>query len=56
MADRACFAYPLADANVFWDVVPGARLGFEYANFNDQYVDGVHAINNRFQFSGFFIF
>lgn len=45
-----------ADANVFWDVVPGARLGFEYANFNDQYVDGVHAINNRFQFSGFFIF
>ena len=44
------------DANLFWDIVPGARVGFEYANFNDQYVDGVHAINNRFQLSGFFIF
>jgi hypothetical protein len=44
------------DANVFWDVVPGARLGFEYANYNDEYVDGVHAINNRFQLSGYFIF
>lgn len=44
------------DANLFWDIVSGARVGFEYANFNDQYVDGAHAINNRFQFSGFFIF
>ena len=44
------------DGNLFWDVVPGARLGFEYANFNDQYVDGVHAINNRYQLSGYFIF
>jgi hypothetical protein len=44
------------DVNLFWDVVPGARLGLEYANFNDEYVDGVHAINNRFQGSGFFIF
>ncbi len=44
------------DGNIFWDVVAGARLGFEYANFNDQYVDGVHAMNNCFQFSGFFIF
>ena len=44
------------DVNVFWDIISGARLGLEYANFNDQYVDGVHAINNRFQLSGFFIF
>ncbi len=44
------------DANVFWQVVPGVRFGFEYANFNDRYVDGVTAINNRFQFSGFFVF
>lgn len=44
------------DVNVFWQAVPGVRFGFEYANFNDQYVDGVHAINNRFQGSGFFIF
>jgi hypothetical protein len=58
--------YPLAatvrnaetffDVNLFWDIISGARVGLEYANFNDQYVDGAHAINNRFQFSGFFIF
>ena len=44
------------DVNLFWDIISGARLGLEYANFNDQYVDGVHALNNRFQLSGFFIF
>jgi hypothetical protein len=44
------------DANLFWQAVPGVRFGFEYANFNDEYGDGAHAINNRFQFSGFFIF
>jgi hypothetical protein len=44
------------DANIFWDIISGARVGFEYANFNDRYVDGIHATNNRFQFSGFYIF
>jgi hypothetical protein len=44
------------DANLFWQAVPGVRFGFEYANFNQEYGDGVHAINNRFQGSGFFIF
>jgi len=44
------------DVNLFWDIVSGARAGFEYANFNDQYADGVHAINNRLLLSGFFIF
>jgi hypothetical protein len=44
------------DVNAFWQVVPGVRFGLEYANFNDEYADGVHAINNRFQGSGFFVF
>jgi hypothetical protein len=44
------------DVNLFWQAVPGVRFGFEYANFNDEYGDGVHAINNRFVGSGFFIF
>ncbi|MGH7269983.1 MAG: hypothetical protein ACREJ3_06090 [Polyangiaceae bacterium] len=44
------------DANVFWDPVPAVRLGLEYANFNDKYADGQHAINHRAQMSGFFIF
>jgi hypothetical protein len=45
-----------ADGNLFWQIVPAARLGAEYAYFNDQYVDGVHGLNNRFQLSGWFIF
>jgi hypothetical protein len=44
------------DVNLFWQAVPGVRFGFEYANYNDAYGDGVHAINNRFVGSGFFIF
>jgi hypothetical protein len=44
------------DVNAFVDPVPGARLGLEYANFNDMNVNGIHAINHRIQFSGFFIF
>ena len=43
------------DVNFFADV-GAVRLGAEYANFNDQYVDGVHAINHRVQVSGFFLF
>lgn len=44
------------DVNLFGDVVPGVRLGLEYANFNDRYADGVHAVNHRVQASGFFLF
>jgi hypothetical protein len=44
------------DVNLFMDVTPAMRLGFEYANFNDQYEDGIHAINHRGQFSAFYIY
>jgi hypothetical protein len=44
------------DVNFFADVAEPVRLGFEYANFHDHYVDGVSAINHRFQLSGFFLF
>jgi len=44
------------DVNLFVDPVPAVRIGAEYANFNDVYVDGTHAINHRVQLSGFFIF
>jgi hypothetical protein len=44
------------DANLFFQIVPAARLGAEFAVFNDTYVDGVHAVNDRFQLSGWFIF
>jgi hypothetical protein len=44
------------DANLFMDVTPALRLGLEYANFNDKYVDGVHSINHRGQFSAWFIY
>jgi hypothetical protein len=44
------------DANIFADVTPAFRLGAEYAYSNDHYVDGVDAINHRFQFSAFYIF
>jgi hypothetical protein len=45
-----------ADGNIFWQIVPAARVGAEYANFNDKYVDGFHGVNNRFQLSAFLIF
>jgi hypothetical protein len=44
------------DVNIFADVAEPVRLGFEYANFQDHYVDGITAINHRFQFSAFFLF
>ncbi|HTB77598.1 MAG TPA: hypothetical protein VK762_30350, partial [Polyangiaceae bacterium] len=44
------------DVNLFVDPLPAVRVGAEYANFNDTYVDGQHAINHRVQVSGFFIF
>jgi hypothetical protein len=44
------------DVNLFGDLAPSTRFGIEYANYNTMYVDGVHAINHRVQFSGFFMF
>jgi hypothetical protein len=44
------------DVNLFADMTPAIRWGLEYANTNSMYVDGVHAINHRIQFSGFIIF
>jgi hypothetical protein len=44
------------DFNVFGDVTKSTRIGLEYANFNDRYADGIHAINHRVQLSGYFIF
>ena len=45
-----------ADGNLFMDVTPAVRLGFEYAYFSQTYVDGVNATNHRFQLSGYFMF
>jgi hypothetical protein len=44
------------DANLFTDVTPSVRLGLEYAQFIDHYVNGNSPTNQRVQFSGFFIF
>jgi hypothetical protein len=44
------------DVNVFSQLTPAFRIGVEYANFNDFYVDGTHAINHRVQASGFLVF
>jgi hypothetical protein len=44
------------DVNLFVVPAPALRIGVEYANFNNQYVDGKHAINHRGQLSGFFVF
>jgi hypothetical protein len=54
--NKAMSKYDWFDVNVFVDPVPAVRVGFEYSNFNTQYVDGVHAIDHRGQLSGFFIF
>ena len=44
------------DANVFVDPLDSLRVGLEFAQFLDHYVDGFTATNNRVQLSGFFIF
>jgi hypothetical protein len=44
------------DVNLFYDPVPSVRLGVEFAEFLDHYVDGFTATNMRGQFSGFFLF
>jgi hypothetical protein len=40
----------------FVDITEAIRVGFDYARFDDQYADGVHAINDAFQMSGFLFF
>jgi hypothetical protein len=44
------------DGNLFIDVNAAVRFGFEYAYFHQNYLDGTTAKNNRYQFSGFYIF
>ena len=45
-----------ADGNLFLDLTPAVRLGFELSWFNQTYVDKLDATNYREQFSAFFIF
>jgi hypothetical protein len=45
-----------ADGNLFWDVTPAVRLGFEYAWFNQLLGDDTETTNHRFQFSALYIF
>lgn len=44
------------DASLIAEVVPGLRLGAEYARYADRYVDGVHATNHRVQAAAIFLF
>jgi hypothetical protein len=51
------------DVNLFADLTPAVRLGLEYAHFGQNYsydtttnTPGVHAQNDRVQFSAFYIF
>lgn len=42
--------------NIFHDIKPRIRIGFEYARISTDYTDGVSARNNRYQFSTMFMF
>ena len=44
------------DVNLFYDPLPSVRLGAEFAEFLDHYVDGFTATNLRGQVSGYFLF
>lgn len=44
------------DANLIGDVTPAFRVGLEYAQFIDHYVDGNSPLNQRVQLSGFFLY
>ncbi len=44
------------DVNLFFDPLSSVRVGLEFADFMDHYVDGLTATNLRAQASGFFIF
>ncbi len=45
-----------ADGNLFVDLTPAVRLGFEFSWYNQTYVDKVDATDYREQLSAFFIF
>jgi hypothetical protein len=44
------------DVSLFCDPVPSGRIGAEFAEFLDHYVDGYTATDYRGQLSGFFLF
>jgi hypothetical protein len=44
------------DINVLYDPTPAVRIGLQYANYNDLYFDGRHAINHRGHLAGYFLF
>jgi hypothetical protein len=44
------------DVAFMGDVTDAVRLGIEYANTTDVYVDTIHAVNHRVQGSAFYIF
>ena len=52
MFDQSNFA----DGNVFVDLTPAVRLGFEFSWINQTYVDKTDATDYREQLSAFFIF
>jgi hypothetical protein len=45
-----------ADGNLFFDLTPAARFGFEYSFFQQKKEDGQKSKNHRFQLSTWFIF
>jgi hypothetical protein len=45
-----------ADGNLFWDLTPAARFGFEYAFFQQMRGDGQKPQNHRVQLSTWFLF
>ena len=40
----------------FVDIIEAVRVGVDYGRFDDQYADGVHAINDAVQLTGFLFF
>jgi hypothetical protein len=46
----------LYNVGAFGDLSEAVRLGIDYSRFDDQYADGVHAINDSVQAVGFLFF
>lgn len=46
----------LYNVGAFGDLSEAVRVGLDYSRFDDQYADGVHAINDSVQAVGFFFF
>jgi hypothetical protein len=44
------------DGNLLWDALPSVRFGLEYAYFHQTYANDKDAHNQRWQFSGFYLF